>query len=315
VIVRSLLVIGLLAAAGAPAAAQRPTPGAPIDLAPFRYARDLPAGRGLTSVTLDAAALAHGRIDDIRIVDEKRRQIPYVVSRADSGIVLVLAAPAATRAATNIDPRLPRDAGRRAWYRVSLPFAGLPDATLILETGARVFRREITVFEGAVLDASYRRVRSESWSNDDPARAAAPLEISLPSRSETDSLFLLVDDGDNDKLPITKATLRLPTYTLRFFRDSGSTLRMVYGRPDLAAPRYDLALIAGQLKDSAAAEVSLGAEQAMNERAGRLARVVFWSLLVGAVLVMLVLIARLVRGDADRGVSSRTPETEPDVIA
>jgi hypothetical protein len=303
VIRRALLSFGLLSAAATPSAAQQPSPGAPIDLTAFRYSRDLPAGSGLTWVTLDAAALAHGRIDDIRIVDGKRRQIPYVIERADSMIALALDTLASAKPATNIDPRLPGDAGRRTWYRLHLPFTGLPDASLVLETSARVFRREITVVEGTSLDASWRRVKTAYWSGENPDTAAQPLSIALASRTQSDSLFVLVNDGDNDKLPITRATLRLPTYTLRFFRDSSSALRMVYGRPDISAPVYDLALLASRLKDSAAAEVKLGEERAVGDPAGRVPSVVFWSLLVGAVVIMLLLIARLVRGGSE-GVGS-----------
>jgi hypothetical protein len=292
---REGLALTMLALASLPA--QGPPSGAPLDVTAFRYARDLPAGSGLTMVTLDAAALAHGRVGDIRIVDGARRQIPYVIERADSTIVLALSAPRPASAETNVDRRLPRDASRRTWYRIDLPFTGVPDATLVLETDARVFRREITVIEGGALDLTYRRVMNESWSHDDPATAAPSLEVSLPSRLRSDSLFVLIGDGDNDKLPITKATLRLPTYTLRFFRESGSPLRMVYGRPDLAAPRYDLELVAGRLKDSSAAEVALGAERAVDDPAGKVPGVVFWSLLVGTVLIMLLLIGRLLRGD------------------
>lgn len=305
---RALLALGLLGTAATSAKAQRPTPGAPIDVSTFRYSRDLPAGVGLTALTLDAAALAHGQIDDIRIVDAERRQIPYVVERADSAIVLTLPAPAARKPATTIDGRLPRDADRRNWYRVDLPLIGVPNATLVLETSARVFRREITVVEGAAANANYRRVMTEFWSHDDPAKTAPSLSVSLPSRLRSDSLFLLVDDGDNDQLPITKATLRLPTYTLRFFRDSGSALRMVYGRSDLAAPRYDLALIGSQLKDSAATEIALGAERAVDDPAGSVPSVVFWSVLVATVLILLVLVARLVRG-ADKP-TEPSPATE-----
>ena len=301
-IARALLALSLVAAGPTLSDAQGPAPGAPIDVSTFRYSRTVPAGSGLTKVTLDAAALAHGRLDDIRIVDGEGRQIPYVRERADSAIVLTLSTPGTVAPARNIDGRLPRDADRRTWYRVDLPFIGVPDATLVLETSATVFRREVTVVEGASREATYRSVTTAAWSHDDPATAAPSLEIALPSRSATDSLFLLVDDGDNNKLTITKATLRLPTYSLRFFRDSVSPLRMVYGRPDLAAPRYDLALMAERLKDVAAEEVVLGPERAVDDPAGKVSGVLFWSLLLGTVGVLLLLIARLVRGDGNRRV-------------
>ncbi len=57
-------------------------------------------------------------------------------------------------------------------------------------------------------------------------------------------LVLVVDEGDNAPLPLTKARLLLPSYRLRFFHAGGTPLRLVYGRDDLQPPQYDLALLA-----------------------------------------------------------------------
>ena len=59
-------------------------------------------------------------------------------------------------------------------------------------------------------------------------------------------LFLVVEEGDNAPLPITKARLLLPSYRLRFFHAGNALLRLTYGRDDLQPPQYDLALLAPQ---------------------------------------------------------------------
>ena len=68
-------------------------------------------------------------------------------------------------------------------------------------------------------------------------------------------LVLVVDEGDNAPLPLTKARLLLPSYRLRFFHAGGTPLRMVYGRDDLQPPQYDLALLAPRVMGAGAREV------------------------------------------------------------
>ena len=68
-IARTVVTLVLVGAAFTRLAAQQPAPGAPLDLAGFKYSRTVPPSSGLTTAVLDAAALAHGRIDDIRIVE------------------------------------------------------------------------------------------------------------------------------------------------------------------------------------------------------------------------------------------------------
>jgi hypothetical protein len=260
-------------------AAQRPAPGAAIDLDGFRYERDIPRGDGLTVVLLDAAALAHSRLDDIRIVDAQRRQIQYVT---EPGPTLALSLPPL---------KLMPSSGTRGGltrYRAQLPFAGLPDAVLHLQTSERVFQRAVTI------DAFHA-----TWSHDDPSTPAPTLDAVLPNRLAADSLVIAVNDGDNQKLSIVGATLRVPTFRLRFYRDSSSALRMFYGRADLSAPHYDMALVADRLRDSTAADVELGPEHVLRDTTNQTPKTVFWVVLAGAVVILLLLIARLLRRDDD----------------
>ena len=278
--------------------------GAPLDVSTFAYARASPAGSGFTAVRLDAAALAHSRVDDVRIVDDKGRQIPYLLETVDEPLELQLAAPQPTAPRQDVDQRLPFDAASRTWYRLQLPYGTLPEATLRLRTEARVFARDVDLVTRHTLRdaASYEsatRLAGATWTHDDPDAPAPPLEIALPRRLETDSLFLLVNDGDNQKLPLGRPTLLLPTYRLRFFRPAGSALTLVYGRPGLGAPRYDLALIAPRLLDAPAEEVTPAAERRPGAAQARTPQLVFWGVLVVAVIALLVLIARLVHGGAE----------------
>jgi len=286
------------ATAEAPVALQG-APGAPLDASSFRFARAIPEGTGFTAIRLDAAALAHSNVSDVRILDDKGRQVPYLLEVLDEPLEIALSQPEATTPRRDVDQRLSFDVSKRTWYRVTLPFGGLPDATLRLQTDSRVFARDVDIVTRHTLRdrATYgsgTRLEVGRWAHDDPESPAPPLEISLPARVETDSLFLLVDDGDNQKLPLGKPTLVLPTYRLRFFRTSGAPLTLAYGNATLGAPRYDLALIAPRLLDAPADEVVPAAEKAPGTSRGT-PGLVFWSVLAVAVVALLVLIARLVR--------------------
>jgi len=275
-------------------------PGASLDASSFQFARAIPRGAGFTAIKLDAAALAHSRLDDVRILDDKGRQVPYLLEVLDEPLEIELSPPEATTARRDVDQRLAFDPAKRTWYRVTLPYSALPDATIRLQTSSRVFSRDVDLVTRHTLrDAASRHsgspIADVRWAHDDPDAPAPPLELSLPHRLETDSLFLLVDDGDNQKLPLGKPTLVLPSYRLRFFRSEGAPLKLVYGNAGVGAPRYDLALIAPRLLDAPAEDVVPAPERSSGTAMGRTPKLVFWGVLGVAVLALLVLIARLVR--------------------
>jgi hypothetical protein len=117
--------------------------------------------------------------------------------------------------------------------------------------------------------------------------------------------MLIVDEGDNSPLQISGPKLYLPTYRLRFIRRSDDDLWLMYGRQGLAAPRYDLALLAPRVLGARVPEVGLSevAEELPAATGGRIGTFVFWGALILALVVLLALVARLLRrepGD-DRG--------------
>ena len=151
-----------------------------------------------------------------------------------------------------------------------LPYEALPDARLVLSTQARVFKRSVTL--SSVVPAAERRPArlvthgNVTWVHADEATAAPTITFPLPESIEGD-LFLIVEEGDNQPLPIDKATILLPSYAMRLFRRPDLPLRLIYGKDRVPAPRYDLQLLAPQLMGRLAEEVTPGPEQRFGESA------------------------------------------------
>ncbi len=278
--------------------------GAPLDRRPFRYRREIPVGPpGLTALLLDAAVLSRSaELADLRIADAQGRQVPYLLERRDEPLALALPA-LARRPREGDPPSLSR-------YPLELPYPGLPAARLVLATPARVFERDVRLVEvrevpGNARDArredgaAERTVAQAAWRHADPDAPAPELTLDLPSGLGT-HLALLVEEGDNAPLPLSAPRLLLPASRLRFFTPAAEDrhLELLYGQPGLGAPRYDLSLLAPRLLGEAAHEIALGAEPRRGSEPDPAAweKKIFWGALVGAVLVLLLILARLLRG-------------------
>jgi hypothetical protein len=244
--------------------------------------------------------LAHSRgLADVRLVDDGGRQIPYVVEQVGEPLALDLAPPPLELAG-----ELTRQ--RQTTYRIELPYPGLPEARLVLETDGRVFERQVALrVERARPDARDARrfeiVRTATWRHVDTERPAPPLTIALPSLDVT-TVLIDVDDGDNSRLNVSSARLLLPTRRLRFVRASGVEPVLAYGASGLPAPRYDLSLLAPRILGASAHETDPLPEGpagggAAEERGDTAGRHVFWVVLAASVLVLLVVLARLLRVD------------------
>lgn len=273
----------------------------------FEYVRDIAAGpAGLITVPLDAAVMAHSgvsprRLTDLRVVDRSSLQVPYLLEKRDEPLIVDT-----TMERRDLPSTVQAPGGRITSYAVRLPYRALPDARLVLSTQARVFRRSVTL--SSVAPAAERRPArlvthgNVTWVHADEATAAPTVTFPLPESIEGD-LFLIVEEGDNQPLPIDKATILMPSYAMRLFRRPDLPLRLIYGKDRVPAPRYDLQLLAPQLMGRLAEEVVPGPEQRFGASASASAvemvpPVVFWSVLALAVLVLLVLIVRLMGREA-----------------
>lgn len=261
-----------------------------------------------TTLTIDAAALAHGTLADLRIGTADGHQVPFLVERLDEPLSVTLPALERIKSA--------RDPASRSRYRVRLPYAGLPGSRLVIHTDARVFDRRVSLemLPSAEQDVRARggpiTISSTEWRHADPELPAPALSVELPPMRVAD-LSLVIDEGDNAPLPLRDATLLLPAYRLRFFRDGQTALTLLYGNPELGAPRYDLALLAPRLLGAPAQDALPGMEQGAANVTGVTPTVVFWGALTLAVVSLLVLIARLLRpgGGTPQAPAAATPAT------
>ena len=264
-----------------------PTAGAPIDRTPFKRSRSIGgAPRGLTSLLLDADVQAHSNgLDDVRLVDQKGRQVPYVVEKRDAPLLIEL----------HIPPR--KINGTASIYRFDLPYDRFPAGTrLLITTRSRVFERDVQVQRPA--DESHGRdadvLERTTWRSTDPESAPPSLTFSVPLT--TNAVELRVDERDNAPLPISSAQLLLPSFALRFF-GSGTPLTLLYDDPSAAAPHYDLALLTPRLLTASAREIVIPASAALGGPSSHNERMLFWSVICVAIIALLATLARLLRSD------------------
>ncbi|HET9211246.1 MAG TPA: hypothetical protein VFR03_12645, partial [Thermoanaerobaculia bacterium] len=142
-----------------------------------------------------------------------------------------------------------------------------------------------------------RTVAEAAWKHADPETPAPQLTLDLPQGKAT-RYDLLIEEGDNSPLLLDPPRLLLPANRLRFFYPAGASLELLYGQPGLGAPRYDLELLAPRLLGETAREISLAPERRRGPEpdAEETGRKIFWGALVGAVLVLLVVLGRMLLG-------------------
>ena len=284
-----------------------PETGSRLDIENFEYMRDIPAGpAALISVALDAAVMAHSgiasrRLTDLRVVDTDRQQVPYLIEKRDEPLIVDT-----VLERRDLPADLTRPPGRVSSYVVRLPYPQLSEARLVLTTQSRVFRRALSM--ASVVAAAERRPprlashASLNWVHADPSTAAPAVTLRLPEFVDGE-LFVLIEEGDNQPLPIEKATILLPSFAIRMNRPANEPLRLLYGKDGVPAPRYDLQLLAPQVMGRVAEEVTAGAEQPFTPAVTRsdvaaLSPIVFWSALGLAVLVLLGMVVKLMRKEA-----------------
>jgi hypothetical protein len=297
----ALLVAGDLRVAGAQEVAAI-VGGASIDRSSFAHQRRIPPGStGVATLRLDLPALAHSRLADIRLATGDGFQVPYVLEADDEPLRVPLA-PLVAVDAPDVAARLSQRQGRsRSVYEVVFPVAGMPPCDLVLDTNARVFEREVSLLvksgrRGGRTAGDWETAAWASWRHADPDTPAAPLVLPLPHLPAPGSATgrLVVDEGDNQALPIGSPTIVLRTYRLRFMRESPAEMWLVYGKAGLTAPQYDLALLDARLRTSDARVVTAEDERpAAGLEADGGSRAVFWGVLIAAVLALLAVVARL----------------------
>ncbi len=284
---RALAALSLTLTLTASAVEPSLAPGAAVDRAAFRVVRPIPkAPAGLAVLILDAEVLGNScDLADVRIVTAEDRQVPYLVEQRNEPLVVPL--------------ELARvDAPRgTSVYRTTWPYSALPCETrLVLHTSARVFERTVELRSAGEprRSRSPQILASTVWRATDPE--VAPPSVTFDAANAHDAregLEVVVNDGDNAPLPITRAELLLPSTALRFHHP-GSELFLLYGNDPLMPPRYDLALLAPRLSAQPARELKLAPTvPSTDEPPEQKARKFFWIAIGVVAVVLLALLAKL----------------------
>lgn len=132
----------------------------------------------------------------------------------------------------------------RSRFRIRLPSSNLPVVAIVLETEETTLNRTATVTEARLLEgearpleigsAKLRRVVHDGI-------AAGSLRIPIATRPQGPDLELIVDNGDNPPLRLTRVKVELPPLPWLYFeaRDEKTVLAR-WGDPALKTPRYDI---------------------------------------------------------------------------
>lgn len=273
--------------------------GAELDLAPWRYRKPVTLeGAGVHALELDPDVLSHAAHDlsDLRLVFEGR-QIPYVIERPSIS----------RRAKVEISPE--RDEKRRSLsrWRIGLSHPRLPLTALECRPVSTLFRREVQLFEQLPDGRGGKYTQtlgSAVWERKRDTRDQTVI-LFLTQRPRSDALVLETDNGDNPPLELADCELSYPAQRAVFKTRSPPTL--YYGNPKAHRPRYDLSLVAEELLAADRAQATGGPEEEVGEKppfsgddATTLEGWMFWAILAGVMVGLLLVIAKLLPKPPER---------------
>ena len=145
---------------------------------------------------------------------------------------------------------------------VDLGAANLRVASITLETPEPLFTRAVTIAVPTVFEDGIREltiaegaVYRESIDDTTAAQLTVPIERNVASRE----LLVLIRNQDSPPLAIPAVRAERRPVRLVFLARQPGTLRLLTGHSQCPAPSYDMAALAGRLKDAAAAEITPGA--------------------------------------------------------
>ena len=264
--------------------------GASIEVDAWSFHKELRLGPGhIHEVELDAEIL--GASDpsgsDWRLV-RGGMQIPYL--RDDPPRLRPLR-PGVTR----------EERGRTRRWMLVFPRPRLPIRRLSCAVTASFFRREAALYEEGrdEVGGSRRTLLGQATWLRTPDRPSDRLELELDRAPRTDRLVLEMENDDNSPLELVDFEAMVAAPRLVFKADPGPGISLYYGNRRALSPRYDLALVAGELMSADRSAATLGVEspespvgrpEGSTSVAGGL---FFWGVLVLLTLVLVAVIVRL----------------------
>jgi hypothetical protein len=272
-----------------------PLTGAPLDAKEWRHRQAIQISRtGVQELELNLAALAQARPDyaDLRVL-RAGNQIPYVLEQPALARALTLAP------APDPDPKQPTV----SVWRLTLPHANLPFRRILLTSVTPLFSRECRIYE-KVADqnggTSEITLASGQWSRMPKPGVPESRAFDLSESPRTGTLWIETDNGDNPAITLDGAQAVYPVVRLVFKVADTDGFTLACGNPQARAPRYDLSLVAAKLLTASRNVAQLPADDpgvtdpASGNLFGGIAnRYIFWAALALAVVVLLVVVAKL----------------------
>lgn len=220
-------------------------PGAPLNLALWRWERAIVAEPGWTRVPIDGAVLLHARpnLDDLRVVDSLGRSVPFDLRSASQEVEVPLG-------------ELKRvEQGEASEIRLSLPADVGAIRRVQLSTDEGVFSRGVDIVRDR--GAFSETVRSVTWTGTGTPHSLV-IEVNDDLGAE---LLIRVHNDDDTPLSVTGVRAWTQGRELRTRVPEGGA-RIVYGNRKASAPDFDLALLGEDLGRVRTRQGTLGPEAA-----------------------------------------------------
>ncbi len=145
---------------------------------------------------------------------------------------------------------------------IDLGAARVPLAGLRFESDEPLFIRHVTLFTRQLENGEVRerplgtgtiyRVAVEG------GNPVAQLDLALDSQPPSRELVVVIDNGDSPPLPVDAVVALRRSIHLVFHTRQAGTFQLFSGNPRAAAPRYDVAALASQLKGATLASLKPG---------------------------------------------------------
>ncbi len=250
------------------------------------------AGAGAAEIELpvDVVSVVRPDLGDLRLVRDGR-QIPYVADRQTLRRKLEV----------NVQAEVVPPKSRLSLWRLELDAPGVPLAVLRVDTPQAALARWVRwyeVVESREGDRWTNVLAHQEWSRV-PGTALRPLELTPGHRLSGRVSWIEIDDGDNPPLPTLAWSAEYTTRRIYFLGGGTGAIDLFYDHPEAVVPRYDLSLLADRLNASSRTVATLGPvterDRGWGEAvvSGKGMMVLFWAVLAGVVVALLVIIRRL----------------------
>jgi hypothetical protein len=265
--------------------------GTGVDLTGWKYRKAIrTTWGGVQQVELDPELLANSTPADLRVM-RGSNQVPFIVQRTSISRTLT---PSVT---------LTNDAKRPSSSRwlIKLPQSGLPISQLTCTSRTPLFQRSLTLSEELTDDRgdTYRHWLGNAVWTQTPERRAREFSIGIGGALRGDTLILETENGDNPPVELAQFNVHYPVTRVLFKALPNDELFLYYGNPGVAAPRYDVSLVAGELLGADKGVAALGAEERLKKPtwgdgavAGKVGWL-FWGILAVVVVGLLGVIGKL----------------------